>query len=246
MKILRITIAVSVLAGLLAGDVWADGVPGWMMETRFGNVVAVSTSGFYSIGPWVIFFRGRTVYQSKHDALVSPRLFPLANRDVLLFEDVEGGSRGFCHLRFLILTLGGKAEVAGGDDFYPSTDSGAPQVVGDTIVFDLGYEKKKRKIATLRGNKVLIDYQPAAKIPYPEERCHEIYEGIAWYASSREDKDCERVPPLFNSILESNYLAADNHPGVDSYFLRDMCVKSCQAGKAAVSYKEFRKRACSL
>lgn len=220
-----------------------------VIKTKLGIVKVIKDEP--SLPTATLTVNGRRIFHSKEPYAFLYRSFETNNYIAVLFGENAGGSgTPVDTLYFLLLRSNKKPMIITNKDFYSADGTMGIKQRRNDIVFDLGFEEKKRKTAMLTSGKVVVRYAIAKVRPMKLEDCKQVYE----YASAeclqhKELKlDCNKYGRNYmgDSGNSSGFIMGiSHHPGFVDSALGNKCVKTCNTGKI-VSFKQFKKDVCSI
>jgi len=154
------------------------------------------------------------------------------DREYVLISNDPGGN-AYQHREMLVLILekGGETLILSGEDFSTFMDPNEVRMkaVGDRIVIDLGFEKRKQKKAVILARQILIEHIQVSNASLDVEDCRFLYD-LLEKSKVKERCVCGKRS-LDQSMMQYRDLARlEDHPGFRSPEFFQYCAGVCETG----------------
>jgi hypothetical protein len=209
--------------------------------TRFGTVALVKDcdkSRFCSQASATLGSKTIIVANSPNEISVDVvGIFPTSDGDLVILE-IPGGRAGLD--RLVALLVQNATDLAVISEFY-SADHTPFHVErqDDSLIFDLGFENKKRKMAIYDHGKLTITFAGTEQVTLSKSDCEYLLNTVKDCLSL---KDCGNVDANFSMSVQRNLAALDNKPGFHTDDFYGRCRRICTTRK--YDLQETRKRLC--
>lgn len=194
---------------------------------------------------------GENVYRSPFLYIGLYKSFKVDQGVAVLFGVNEGGSATpVDELNFLILMPNKKPVVISDKDFYSADSNINTKQKHVEVIVDLGFEGKQKKVAILRGDKLIVKRSSVQPFPLKDKECKWLYEYSMQECAeaSKLGDSCENYGRHYSggsNVAMIGITSLSNEPGFDSTALGTLCVAECKLNKS-VTYKQFKKPVCSI
>ncbi|PKN51230.1 MAG: hypothetical protein CVU55_13960 [Deltaproteobacteria bacterium HGW-Deltaproteobacteria-13] len=216
-----------------------------VIKTKFGNVRVIRS--IPELPANIVTVNGKEVFQSGGDYAFLYKSFRTSNYIAVLFGENAGGSATPVDtLYFLLLRPNKKPIVIRNKDFYSADGTMIIKQKNNDVLFDLGFEEKKKKTAILTSGKIVVRYDMVGVLPMELEDCNWLYEN-SMNECIKLRSDCEQARDYSGDCVATmtGITVLSNHPGFASSALDDICVTACKTG-TAITFEQFKKRVCSF
>ena len=217
-----------------------------MIKTKLGVIRVIQ--GTAGLPADTITFNGKRVFEGQMGYAFLYKSFQTSNYIAVLFGENPGGSgTPVDTLYFLLLRQGSKPSIVTNEDFYSADGIMNIKQKNNDVVFDLGFEEKKRKTAILTSGNVLVQYATVGAIPMKLESCQLLYENSMSECMERKKRnnDCGQAYDGDCHATMTGITVLSSHPGFVSSALSEICTTVCKTGKA-ITFEQFKKKVCSI
>jgi hypothetical protein len=216
-----------------------------VIKTKFGTVRVIR--GIPELPANTLTVNGKEVFQSGGDYAFLYKSFQTSDYIAVLFGENAGGSATPVDtLYFLLLRPNKKPIIVANKDFYSADGIMIIKQKNNDVIFDLGFEGKKRKTAILTSGKVVVRYDTVGILPMELDNCKWLYE-TSMNECIELKSDCDNARGYSGDCVATmtGITVLSNHPGFVSSALDDICVTVCKTGKV-ITFAQFKKRVCSI
>ncbi len=245
MNLARIAIFILALVG--QQHVWSNPTE---LHTRFGQVL-VKQSQDDSSSPSELLYVSDIVVLVTDEALHLYNVMPLGESDVVLFgSNCRGSGCPNDDLSLLLLRKDVPPTVITSPNFHSLDETVVAKVQGDTIIINLGFEKRQKKIAVFDGHRLTIKLtNPHRLESLSHANCLWIYESArdqCWSITAPYDEGCNELMELFQNATGAvgrGISSLSNNPGFNPNEFRLACITACKTRKPP-SFQKFQRSVC--
>lgn len=167
--------------------------------------------------------------------------FQMPEADLLVLTS-GSGARGMPPAYFLIqVTAQGMAELSAGKDFSTADHTFRMERTGIGLVFDLGFENKRKKKAVYRDGVLTVEFAPSRPDePLKRETCADLLNTVV-QCLGKEECAGDSLD-LFAMGTQRMLFALDNTPGFSSDTFFKVCREICRSRR--YDARAARQRIC--
>ena len=216
------------------------------MTTRFGKIKSVNDldGGFVSLN-------GAVLHIAKSARVQLLEVYPLGERDAVLFFEKSGGSGSAEEFKFITINDRDDASVFSDPRMVSQLGRASIRASSNELLVDLGYERGKKKFATFDGAAIKIEFVADAEFASIEESdCAGLFNHALPECRLSADlkasaEICHNAFTNLSSSANSWVQALGHNPAFSELKFAEYCVAVCETRKPP-PLKQFLVDVCAI